>query len=150
MYKNLNNQGDESGRPPTNHWVIFLQLRDSVANSVKVDMIPGDGADGLAGTVILDSKEYVVTNASIMTLTFKPTEPVTLQAIMDLIVKNKRDKYRFTDEEGCRYWMYTLISDLEAGEILAQGSATTAWASISLYWRDPSGSEPRMVERGTF
>ncbi len=81
-----------------------------MAKSVKVDMILGDGADGLAVTVILDSKEYVVTIASIKTLTFKPTEPVTVQAIMDLIVKNKRDKYkyRFTEyEEGCRYWMYT-------------------------------------------
>ncbi len=84
-----------------------------MAKSVKLDMIPGDG---------------------VKTLTFKPTESVTVQAIMDLMVENKRDKYRFTEyEEGYRYWMYTLISDLEAEGILAQGSATTAWASISLY-----------------
>jgi hypothetical protein len=58
-YVNKDNVGDDNGRTPTNHWTIFLQM--SGERSVKVDMIPGDGDDGLQGYVLVESKRYTVT-----------------------------------------------------------------------------------------
>ena len=150
-YENVNNEGDANGRPPTNHWAVFLELYQSGSKYVNVDMIPGDGADGLTGTIILESKSYSVTNTAIKTVTFQPIKWTTVEAITDLIVRNRRDKYKFTEhEEGCRYWVYTFILDLENEGIVAPGSATTVWASVSCYWRYPSGCEERAVELGTF
>jgi hypothetical protein len=40
-------------RPPTNYWVCFLEL--TTLGSVKIDMIPGGGADYLGGVIMLES-----------------------------------------------------------------------------------------------
>lgn len=64
---------------------------------------------------------------------------------------NKRQKYIFTEEmEGCRFWIYTVISDLESGGIIDPGSATSAWEAVSYYWRFPEGCEVRAVKQGRF
>lgn len=59
-YTNKDNAGDEFGRPPTNHWTIYLQTDETA--SVKLDITPGDGPDGLCGSIFVESKTYVVTN----------------------------------------------------------------------------------------
>jgi hypothetical protein len=148
-YKNTENKGDEDGRPPTNHFCAFLQT--TARDSVKVDMIPGDGEDGLTGTILLESKSYTTTNQAIKTVSFPATSGPTVGGILDLIIKGRRDKYKFTeDEEGCRYWIYVFVTDLEAAGFIGKGSGATAHAALSQYWAYPSGSTPNAMRVGTF
>jgi hypothetical protein len=148
-YVNTKNEGDEDGTPPTNHWAAFLELPKDA--SVRLDMMPGYGSDGLRGKIEISSKKYVSTQNAIKTVTFSTIGTPTVQTITDLITRNGREKYTFTEEEeGCRYWIYTIISDLAASGIVPSDSGQAAWGAVSQYWRHPSGSEPRNVQRGTF
>lgn len=148
-YINHENAGDEDGNPPTNHWGAFLEL--SQGGSVRLDMAPGYGSDGLRGKIDISSKEYSLTNNAIKTLTFPLTAEATVSTIIEIINSNGRDRYKFTEEwEGCRFWMFTFISDLEASGIVSSGSGDATWDAVSFYWRNPHGCEPREVKQGTF
>ncbi len=48
------------------------------------------------------------------------------------------------------YWTLTLILNLEAARIIAEGSGDTALEALSTYWRWPTGSEPRIIDKGVF
>lgn len=148
-YVNESNAGDEEGNQPTNHWAIFLELADQ--NSVRLDMAPGYGSDGLRGKIEVASKRYQMTMNAIYSLSFDVAPGVTVRTITDLISSHKRQKYTFTKEwEGCRFWIYTVMYDLEAAGIVAAGSAALVWQAVSCYWRYPGGCEQREVRQGTF
>lgn len=117
-YQNEENKGDEDDRPPTNHWAAFLQANGR--GSARLDMISGDGADGLTGMLVIESKTYEFTHNATQRVSFATLGQPTVQTITDLVSRLDRDKYRFTEnEEGCRYWIYTFISDLECAGIVA-------------------------------
>ena len=148
-YTNENNAGDDNDRPPTNHWTIFLQL--DVESSVKVDMIPGDGDNGLLGFIVLESKTYVMTNKGIKSLTFTPACKLLVKDVINLIMEKGRDRYEFTEEEeGCRFWIYTVVKDLEEARKIPKDSTVDAVHTLGCYWVFPSGSTPRKMEAGTF
>ncbi|KAK2799838.1 hypothetical protein FQN50_008359 [Emmonsiellopsis sp. PD_5] len=148
-YENRDNAGDEDGNPPTNHWAAFLQYGQ--AASVRLDMTPGYGSDGLRGKLYIASKPYVSTNKAIKSVSFPMLSVPTAQTITDLINQKGREKYNFTPAwEGCRFWIFTLISDLEAAGFLPAGSGQEVWGVLSQYWRYPTGSEPRAIAQGTF
>lgn len=74
-----------------------------------------------------------------------------IEDIIRLINDNGLQKYTFTPEwEGCRFWIYTLISYLEEQGIIQPGSADTAWNAVSYYYINPEGYEVRDVRQGTF
>ena len=148
-YVNQENKGDEEGNPPTNHWAAFLQHSEGL--SVRLDMMPGYGSDGLRGEIEISSKDYASTNSAIKVLSFPVNVHATVQTITDVINDKGRDRYTSTEEEeGCRYWIWNIVSDLEAAEIISTGSGEAAWGAVSCYWRYPSGSEPRAVKQGKF
>ncbi|KAJ5114458.1 hypothetical protein NUU61_000217 [Penicillium alfredii] len=87
----------------------------------------------------------------IQTLTFTVEAHTTVQTITDLINSKGRDRYKFTEEwEGCRFWIYTFVKDLESVGLIPGRSGNIAWEGVSYYWRTPSGSEPREVKQGVF
>ena len=148
-YANENNEGDIDSRPPTNHWTIFLQLGSN--RSVKVDMIPGDGDDGLLGFIVLESKKYDMTNKRIKSLTFIPPCTLLVKDVLALITEKGRDRYTFTEEEeGCRFWICTVVKDLEGAGKVPKDSSIESDLTLSRYWGFPSGFSPRIMEAGTF
>src|SRR4051812_31775305 len=94
--KNEKNEGDEDGNPPTNHWNVFLQLAEG--DSVRLDMTPGYGSDGLRGKIELAYKRYEHTQNSMKTLSFPVKIYATVQTIIQVINSRGRDRYRFTKE----------------------------------------------------
>ncbi|KAI9747514.1 MAG: Inorganic phosphate transporter pho84 [Chaenotheca gracillima] len=148
-YVNEKNEGDEEGNPPTNHWASFLANKKS--GSVRLDKMPGYGSDGLRGKIEISSKPYESTKNDSMTLSFPAIVQTTVKDVTDMINRKGRDKYTFTEEmEGCRHWIWTLISDLEAEGIIDTGSGEATLKAVSSYWRFPSGSEPRAIKQGSF
>lgn len=147
-YKNENNEGAD-GLPPTNHWATFLQTGNP--ESIRLDMAPGYGTDGTRGKIRITMQDYIYTYDAIKTLGFDVVRNTMAQEFCDAINERGRERYNFTNElEGCRYWIYTILSDWESRGLLAEGTSTEAWAALSLYWRNPSGSEERTVAQGTF
>jgi hypothetical protein len=149
-YENVGNEGD-GDIPPTNHWGAFLQIGQD--RSVRVDMAADYGYDGRRGKIHISSKSYSHTNHDVMTLSFDLQQTRTVQQIFELINNNGRDRYRFTEEiEGCRYWIWVFICDLQAAGIINADSGDRTWAAVSFYWKYPqgSGSDPREVKPGQF
>ncbi|KAJ5712868.1 uncharacterized protein N7483_010049 [Penicillium malachiteum] len=114
-------------------------------------MSPGYGSNGQRGKIHLSSNPDALTDQFIRSVSIPTTTQATVRTITDSIDSNGRDRYRFTAEwEGCKFWIFTLISDLEAAGFVASGSANAVWGEVSQYWRNPAGSEPREVSRGVF
>ncbi|KAJ6037305.1 hypothetical protein N7540_001584 [Penicillium herquei] len=108
---NEENAGDEDGNPPTNHWIIFLELMGTRSALVMLDMSPGYGSDGQRGKIHLSSNPDAVTDQFIRSLSIPIKTQATFRTITDSIDSKGRDKYRFTAElEGCKFWIFTLIS----------------------------------------
>lgn len=149
-YINHGNIGSDNGDPPTNHWTTSLQI--SGDGSVCLDMMPGWGPDGLRGKIVASSEDCVHASDVSHVVTFHVAEGTTVRNIMELINKSGRQKYTFTEAfEGCRFWIYTVIGDLEkAGVVTDNESAQRAWDGVSYYHKDPTGKEPRYVGEGAF
>ncbi|EDN06263.1 predicted protein [Histoplasma mississippiense (nom. inval.)] len=95
---------------------------------------------------VLVSTTYDFTYNATQRVSFATLGQPTVQTITDLVSRLGRDRYRFTEnEEGCRYWIYTFISDLEGADIVAAGSKGEAWNSLSGYWLHPPGSGLRFA-----
>ncbi|CAK7266250.1 hypothetical protein SEPCBS57363_001996 [Sporothrix epigloea] len=147
-YTNKENLG-EGEEPPTNHWATFLEI--SRDQAVRIDMAPGYGADGLRGKIEISSQRYRITDNAIRFLSFVPKGTPTVGDIVNQINSKGFQKYNFTPEwEGCRFWIFTLISHLEQQGIVESGSASRAWSAVSHYYVYPSGSQSRQVRQGTF
>lgn len=82
---------------------------------------------------------------------FPIADGTTVTAIIDIIVARGRQKYDVTEEwEGCRFWVYTLVRDLEESNLVPEGSSAEAWQVMSYYWRYPEGRDFREIKKGTF
>ena len=148
-YANEGNEGDEIGRPPTNHWAAFLKVSET--KSVKLDMIPGDGSDGLTGLLLIESKSYLYTDKAIFTLPFSTRGNPTVDDLVSSLLGHGRDRYKFTEaQEGCRYWNYVAIYEWEEAGFLEAGSADLAFESLSYYYVYPTGQDMNPMEEGSF
>jgi hypothetical protein len=148
-YANENNEGDENGRPPTNYWAAYLEISES--KSVMLDMIPGDGSDGLTGMLIIESNPCLDTDKVIFKLTFPIIGCPTVDNLISLLIQKGGDRYKFTEaQQGCRYWNYTAVAQWESAGWLETGSADTAYLALSYYYRYPSGRDGNSMDIGTF
>lgn len=122
---NAENAGDEAGNPPTNHWTAFLQRAGG--GSVSLDMTPGYCSDRLRGKIEISSKNSSSTQEAIKTVSFSTIDTPTFKTITDIITRNGRERYTFTEDwVGCRFWIFTIISDLERAGIVPSGSGQAA------------------------
>jgi hypothetical protein len=53
---NETNEGYGNSRLPTTHWISFLEL--STSDSVKADLVPGDGEDQCSGNIFGDNLDF--------------------------------------------------------------------------------------------
>ncbi|KAM0333377.1 hypothetical protein ACHAQA_002038 [Verticillium albo-atrum] len=148
--RNNLNEGDEAGEPPTNHWTLCLQL--SPGSSVMLDMAPGYGSDGLRGKIEISSLgEHPYTDETLRLFSFDPARNIKVADVVRLIDDRGRDAFNFSPEwEGCRHWLSIIVADLEDVGYVPKGSSATATTALLQYWRNPEGSEPRVMRDGMF
>lgn len=143
------NEGDELGNPPTNHWVVCLQI--SPTSSVMLDMAPGYGSDGLRGKIEVVTLSQPYTDETLRAFSFKPTKTLTIDQFLARISERGRQKFNFHSSwEGCRYWISVLMADWEEMQLVAPGSASSAKEVLMKYWVNPEGSYPREMHEGGF
>jgi hypothetical protein len=76
-------------------------------------------------------------------LTVPTLKDVTVDEVLQAIVKYGRERYHFTEHgEGCRFWTHTFVSDLEKEGTLEKGNVEVALPNLNLYWRYPRGTDP--------
>lgn len=106
--------------PPTNHWSMFLQTGQH--ESVCVKVAPGE--PGRPGMILLETKQYSITNNTTQVELAAVPEDTMVATIFSLIILKKRDNYIFTPVcEGCRFWLATMAADLTDMGIIASGNA---------------------------
>jgi hypothetical protein len=145
-YRNEGNVENSAGRL-TNHWTVFLKTGKE--SSIRMDMSPDMSLDGV---IRVWSKDYAATGQGIKVVSAPINgEHVTLNNIADVIVALDRHLFRFTETiEGCRHWMMVLAEDLEQADFVPKGTAKEVAQAVSMYWRDPEGSEPSPIIEGIF
>lgn len=144
-HENANDTADPP-LPPTNHWTIFMELGSG--GSARIEAVPG--ADSTEpGMILIESKPYAVSSHISHRESATPPNGTTMEGILSLLIKNKRDQYRFTDDgEGCRYWCKVFAEDLAAAGLIPGAAQITS--ALGQYWKYKGGSEPRELGVGTF
>ncbi|KAI1121825.1 hypothetical protein F5Y10DRAFT_288017 [Nemania abortiva] len=133
----------------TNHWCLFLEFENDT--SVRLDICPGYGSDGLRGKVRLMSKPHTCTSNDIHKITFNVNSTASLKDLVSIAQAKGRQKYEFARGwEGCRHWNYVFIQDLERHNILPRGAASQAWDAMSCFYHSVRGVEIRSMKVGTF
>lgn len=120
-YTNENNEGNEDGNPPTNHWVVCLQ--NSPTSSIMLDMAPGYGSDGLRGKFEVASCSQRHTEETLRVFSYTPTNALTVGQLLAYISEKGRQKFTFHPSwEGCRYWISVLMADWEELQLVEAGT----------------------------
>ncbi|KAJ8595450.1 hypothetical protein M405DRAFT_807250 [Rhizopogon salebrosus TDB-379] len=147
-HANTDNSGAD-GQPATNHWSLFLEV--DTTRAVRIDIVPGE--PNSAGMVILEIKEYNVSNQSVQVMSSPVPVGTTVETILGLIINKGRDRYIFSPVgEGCRYWLWTLTWDMVEAHLLMREVAERVSDALARYWKYPvsKGSEPRAMVQGSF
>ncbi|KAI1113631.1 hypothetical protein F5Y14DRAFT_417309 [Nemania sp. NC0429] len=147
--RNEFNEGDEAGEAPTNHWVLCLET--SKSSSIMIDMAPGYGTDGLRGKIQVSLCNGCYTDEALQVFSFTPKRVATVGSVLEFIQSRGRQAFNFSPEwEGCRHWLSVVMADLDHAGWIAEGSSVTARDALLKYWRNPEGSEPRVMREGLF
>ncbi|KAI0402293.1 hypothetical protein F4802DRAFT_576622 [Xylaria palmicola] len=148
-YPSPSRKDDDEPFPQTNHWCFFLDFGDNT--SVRLEVTPGRGGEGLRCQVRLTSKTHACTTNNLRKITYDMNPTVTLNTLVLVAQTNGRQKYEFARGwEGCRYWNYVFIQDLETCKILPQGAANQASEAMSWFYHTVHGAEKRPLKTGTF
>lgn len=138
---------DHARGPPTNHWLMFLEVPGG--KSSRIDVTPG-GADFETAVLMLDSKNYQYTSAAVKVLSIAPVAGTTVQTVCKLIQDKGRTRYKFSDGEGCRYWETVVAKDFVDAGLVKKGWDTDVVNTLKYYWKDANTKEAREIKPGTW
>jgi hypothetical protein len=143
------NPSDEGAddQPPTNHWSLFLVI--SPEASVRLDVVPGE--PDAPAMLILDTKDYDVSELRSHEVSANVATGTTIKAILKIVVEKRRDCYTFAPiGEGCRFWMAKIAEDLAEAAVIPREKAQEAIQALGRYWKSSGGSESRVIREGKF
>ncbi|KZT08505.1 uncharacterized protein LAESUDRAFT_736010 [Laetiporus sulphureus 93-53] len=130
-HQNLHNDPSCDGQPPTNHWTLFLQT-----------IVPGEV--GRPGMVVREDETCKFTDDHIYKVSTEAACGITVENILTVIIKHKRDNYIFAPiGEGCGYWLHTLALDLANASIISTSAANEARVALTKYWPYLPGTAPQ-------
>ncbi|OJT01571.1 hypothetical protein TRAPUB_7967 [Trametes pubescens] len=152
-----------------NHWRIFFVLASaSVADgrSIHIDMLkknPGEPAHreygeppiGPDGSLHFVYKKYGVTTARFAFVDLPLSAVagrVTVRMVLTMVVQKRMQYYRYSPgKNGCRFWMRTLIAELQNQGLLQSPAAMVAADQIINNVYSATGIfQPVEIEEGKF
>ncbi|KIY45242.1 hypothetical protein FISHEDRAFT_49598 [Fistulina hepatica ATCC 64428] len=142
----------EGKRPPTNHWMIFLQT--GVHSSVRISVTSGESSR-YPSLIELTSKSYDRSENTNITISADAAPGFTVESILTFLIEKGRDRYRFTDDyEGCRFWAMVVACDFVKACCVEPDFARRIADAIRYYYPDPRGQNkepiPRQLQAGVF
>jgi hypothetical protein len=105
----------------------------------------------LEGYIQVWSEQIVYTDKSIKVVSARVQGDLVFNDFVELLVACGRHKYKFNeDSEGCRHWTTVVAQDFEDASYIPPGSAKEVLDAVGTYWAHPSGSNPLVINQGTF
>lgn len=128
-----------SAPTPPNHWLVFLELPNHRA--IKLDMSPGHQVNRpyREGTIRVSSVEagWMEREGLVKSLAFPVMGDVVVVGVLGMLRVNGRHRYLFSDKgEGSRFWVYTVVGDLEGAEVLEDGQGERTAEAVAMVWGD--------------
>lgn len=140
-----------------NHWAVLLELRNGGGRGVKFEMAPSwqAGRPSREGTVLVSSvaADWRTSSSIVKSVRFGVVSvaDTTVQQVFENVSHNARHRYLFTEGgEGSRYWVLTVLQDLETAEILGEADAEAAEDVLSMIWSRDKEAVAKRVRRGMF
>ncbi|KAM6479606.1 hypothetical protein HDV62DRAFT_393470 [Trichoderma sp. SZMC 28011] len=120
-----------------NHWSIYLVLtgcKDSVRFNMRADY--GDPK----GILDCSSLSYTLPKSALRHWDYQLRGNISVAHIYQLVIRYRRDEYRMSGGgSGCRFWVLTIIGDLEVNGWLSMVGATEDLLPNMLYRYSTSG-----------
>lgn len=128
-----------------NHASIFLLTSDGAA--VRLNMTKAGPTDTM-GTLETPYCSFQSSNSSLVDLDVPLVQGLTVGHIIDLIFQNGRDRFKLhRSGVGCRYWVMTIMYDLErAGYIHSSATVTATEVHNRLRYNYSRGMAPVFSE----
>ncbi|KAI1753962.1 hypothetical protein F4782DRAFT_528892 [Xylaria castorea] len=148
-YPSASREDDDEPFELSNHWCLFLEFENH--QSVRLEVVPGYGSDGLRGKVRLTSKSHACTTNDICQMSFEVNCRVTLDDVVAIVQREGRQKYEFAPGwEGCRFWNSIFMQDLENYRIVPAGAANQAFGAMGWFYHSVRGGERKDIKLGLF
>ncbi|PGH26904.1 hypothetical protein AJ80_01487 [Polytolypa hystricis UAMH7299] len=131
-----------------NHWSIYLTLPDN-AGSIRINMRANFGDP----TGILDwtKQTYTLANSAIQHWDFPLALGTTVGHIARLIYGNRRERFDMSGGgSGCRWWVYTVVSDMTKAGYLPQDTPARIWPEMLYRYHTQKSRLPLHMVHGTF
>ncbi|KAH9838040.1 uncharacterized protein C8Q71DRAFT_575010 [Rhodofomes roseus] len=123
-------EDEASGPSAVLHWRMLLRLEGG--GSVTLNMIP-QGRPSLDGVLFVRSNKSTIPPDSIDACVYETARPITVDAILAFIQRNKLHRYRYDAcGSGCRWWCYCVLDDMASTGIVPKGSGHKYWAHIGI------------------
>lgn len=121
----LFHKGIEEGYTCRTSWVIYLQITDTM--SFKLQLLSGTPDDEIHRPMLRVSPDCVVPSPN-ADLVFPVQGRVTIQSAVLAINVRRHAVLRFTNEQqASKFWLYTLMMDMEDRKIVKKGSSQVVW-----------------------
>jgi hypothetical protein len=99
-----------------------------------MDIVPSYGNSKCISFIILKSKEYIIPNKLVKSITFLLKGKLHIKDILNMIIQNGYDRYIFMKEgKGYRSWICIMIKDLEVARNLDKDSTIIAIHTSGYY-----------------
>eukprot|EP00918_Siedleckia_nematoides_P057664 GHVU01125705.1.p1 GENE.GHVU01125705.1~~GHVU01125705.1.p1 ORF type:complete len:148 (+),score=17.65 GHVU01125705.1:64-444(+) len=107
----------------------------------------------ITGQLAITDHNYISSNTAIHAFDYTVANGITVGHFIGLITQNQRQNYNMSGGgSGCRWWIWTVVSDFAQQNYLRDGTGTTSdlWPRIhNMYFRDRPATHLGMV-RGDF
>ncbi|EGX88656.1 hypothetical protein CCM_08701 [Cordyceps militaris CM01] len=127
-----------------NHWAVLLELRNGGGRGLNSKW----RRRGRLGGHHAKARSSIVKSVRFGVVSVADT---TVQQVFENVSHNARHRYLFTEGgEGSRYWVLTVLQDLETAEILGEADAEAAEDVLSMIWSRDKEAVAKRVRRGMF
>ncbi|KAI9659661.1 MAG: hypothetical protein M1829_006569 [Trizodia sp. TS-e1964] len=113
---------DPSQASETNHWVLHLAF--SQTESIQID--PSPDLNGRM-TLVVSRTGYLVSNNALKTVQLTTLANLKVGNVIEYLLTTGYDRYTFTTGgQGCRYWIYSTITQFRSEGYLVDDAKVTA------------------------
>ncbi|KAF3391940.1 hypothetical protein DPV78_010611 [Talaromyces pinophilus] len=134
--------------PSDNHWSIYL-LHAGGRSSTRINMRANFGDP--KGILEWTRHGYIQTTSAIAFWDFPVAAGITVLYFARLIYSLGRERYDMSGGgSGCRWWVYTIMSDLSQRNYIHQTAPSQIWPNLLFIYHWSKERKPLQMVQGVF
>ncbi|KAJ5330135.1 hypothetical protein N7452_010525 [Penicillium brevicompactum] len=131
-----------------NHWSIYLLHPDGIS-STRINMKAV--FDNTTGILEWTRHGYTQTTSAVNHWDFPVAAGVTVLFFARLLYHLRRDRYQMSGGgSGCRWWVYTVISDIAQQNYIHHGAHAEIWPHLHYLYHTVRERRPLRMVQGEF